>query len=132
MNKGHKIDTSSRVRKTVANAAPTIKKKCTTLYEDEQEKDEKRFTKTWTHDHESPRELALQTDVQRKLGPQSEENVRWHKCNLKKSRLLIAQDTQQKLEVAFLRRTQLQLGELINEQKNNLLPRIYDFHFSNI
>ena len=53
------------------------------------------------HDHESPRELALQTDVQRKLGPQSEENVRWHKCNLKKSRLLIAQDTQQKLEVAF-------------------------------
>ena len=27
VNKGHKIDTSSRVRKTVANAAPTIKKK---------------------------------------------------------------------------------------------------------
>ena len=35
------------------------------------------------------------------LAPQSEANVCRHKCNLRKSRLLIAQDTQQKLGVAF-------------------------------
>ena len=96
MYEGHKIDTSSWVRKTVANAAPTIKKKMYNALRRQQEKDEKRFTKTLTHDHESPRELARQTKVQRALAP-----VCWQKCNLKKSRLLIAQDTQQKLGVAF-------------------------------
>ena len=53
--------------------------------------------KTGTHDHESPRELPRQTEAQRKLAPKSEQNVCRHKCNLKKSRLLTAQDTQQKL-----------------------------------
>ena len=65
----------------------------------DQEKDEQRFTKTGTHDHESPRELERQSEAQRLLAPQNEANVCRRKCNLKKSRLLIAQDTQQKLWV---------------------------------
>ena len=35
------------------------------------------------------------------LAPQSEANVCQHKCNLRNSRLLFAQDTQQKLGVEF-------------------------------
>ena len=46
---------------------------------------------------EPPSELELQSVAQRVLAPQSEANVCRHKCNLKKSRLLIAQDTQHKL-----------------------------------
>ena len=69
--------------------------------EDDQEKGEERFTKTGTHDHESPRDLESQNEAQRMLAPQSDANVSRHKCNLKKSRLLIAQDTQKKLGVAF-------------------------------
>ena len=62
----------------------------------------------WTlRTHESPRELARQSEAKRKQAPQSEANVCRHKCNPKKPRLLIAQDTQQckeaqqKLGVAF-------------------------------
>ena len=60
-NECHKIDTSSRVRKTVANASndqekmnnafryeDDQEKREKTLYEDDQEKNEKRFTKTGT------------------------------------------------------------------------------------
>ena len=57
--------------------------------------------KTGKHDHESPRELERQIEAQRMVAPKSGANVCRHKCNLKKSRLLIAQDTQQKLTVAF-------------------------------
>ena len=64
-------------------------------------KDEQRFMKTGKHDHESPRELERQIEAQRMVAPKSGANVCRHKCNLKKSRLLIAQDTQQKLRVAF-------------------------------
>ena len=67
--------------------------------EDDQEKDEKRVTKTGAHDHEAPRELERQSEAQRMLAPQSEANVYRH--NPKKSRLFTAQDTQQKLRVAF-------------------------------
>ena len=53
---------------------------------------------------ESPHELARQSEAKRKQAPQSEANVcrrRW-KCTLKKKPpLLIAQDTQHKLRVAF-------------------------------
>ena len=44
--------------------------------------------------HELPRELARQSEAKRKQAPQSEANVCRHKCNPKKPRLLIAQDTQ--------------------------------------
>ena len=44
--------------------------------------------------HELPRELARQSEAKRKQAPQSEANVCRHKCNLKKPRLLIAQETQ--------------------------------------
>ena len=44
--------------------------------------------------NESPRELARQSEAKRKQAPQSEANVCRHKCNPKKPRLLIAQDTQ--------------------------------------
>ena len=50
-------------------------------------KDEHRVT------HESPRELGRQSEAKRKQALQSEANVSRHKCNLKKSRLLIAQNT---------------------------------------
>ena len=52
---------------------------------------------------ESPRELVCQSEAKRKQAPQSEASVcRQWKCNLKKKRpLLIAQDTQHKLGVAF-------------------------------
>ena len=53
--------------------------------EDDQEKGEERFTKTGTHDHESPRELESQNEAQRMLAPQSEANVSRHKCNLNKN-----------------------------------------------
>ena len=68
-------------------------------------KDEQRLTKTVKkkmknalrrqerHDHESPRELERQSEAKRKQAPQSGANVCRHKCKLKKSRLLIAQDT---------------------------------------
>ena len=69
--------------------------------EDNQEKDEERFTKTGTNHYESPRELERQSEAQRMLAPQSEANVCRHKCNRKKSRPLKAQDTQQKLGIAF-------------------------------
>ena len=61
------------------------------------------------HDHESPRELERQNEAQRMVVPQSgAKNVCRHKCNLKKSRLLIAQDTQQKIRGCVLvPRTQL-------------------------
>ena len=52
--------------------------------EDNQEKDEERFTKTGTNHHESPRELERQSEAQRMLAPQSEANVCRHKCNRKK------------------------------------------------
>ena len=61
--------------------------------------DKQRFTKTGSPDHESPRELERQSETQSMLAPQNEVNVCRHKCNLKKSLLLIAQDTQQKLWV---------------------------------
>ena len=58
----------------------------------------------WTlRTQESPRELVCQSEAKRKQAPQSEASVcqQW-KCNLKKKRpLLIAQDTQHKLGVAF-------------------------------
>ena len=38
--------------------------------------------------------LARQSEAKRKQAPQSEANVCRHKCNPKKPRLLIAQDTQ--------------------------------------
>ena len=44
--------------------------------------------------NESPRELARQSEAKRKQAPQSEANVCRHKCNLKKTLLLIEQDTQ--------------------------------------
>ena len=44
--------------------------------------------------HESPRELARQSEAKRKQAPQSEANMCRHKCNLKKPRLLIAQHNQ--------------------------------------
>ena len=47
---------------------------------------DKRFTKTRTH--ESPRELARQSEAKRKQAPQSEANVCRHKCNLKKTSLI--------------------------------------------
>ena len=89
------------MKKTVANAAPVIKTKMNNplRIEDDQEKDEKRVTKTGAHDHESPRELERQSEAQRMLAPQSEANVYRH--NPKKSRPFTAQDTQQKLRVAF-------------------------------
>ena len=56
----------------------------------------------WTpRTQESPHELARQSEAKRKQAPQSEANVCRHKCNLKKPRLLIAQDTHQKLGFAF-------------------------------
>ena len=42
-----------------------------------------------------------QKAAKRKQAPQSEANMCRHKCNLKKPRLLIAQDTQQKVGFAF-------------------------------
>ena len=50
----------------------------------------------WTpRTQESPRELARQSEANRKQAPQSEANVcRRRKCILKKTPLLIAQDTQ--------------------------------------
>ena len=50
----------------------------------------------WTpRTQESPRELAHQSEAKRKQAPQTEANVcRRRKCDLKKSFLLIAQDTQ--------------------------------------
>ena len=36
-----------------------------------------------THDHESPRELARQSEAQRVLAPQSEANVCRHKYNFR-------------------------------------------------
>ena len=51
---------------------------------------------------EPPSELELQSEAQRVLAPQSEANVCRHKYNLKKSRLLIAQDTQNKLGSALV------------------------------
>ena len=49
----------------------------------------------WTpRTHESPCELVRQSEAKRKQTPQSEANVCQHKCNPKKPRLLVAQDTQ--------------------------------------
>ena len=61
-------------------------KKMKTLYEDR---------------NRSPGELQRQSEAKYMLALQSEANVCRHKCNLKKSRLLIAQDSQQKLGIAF-------------------------------
>ena len=44
--------------------------------------------------HESLRELARQSEAKRKQVSQNEVNVCRNKCNLKKTRFLIAQDTQ--------------------------------------
>ena len=44
--------------------------------------------------HESPRELARQSEAKRKQASQSEVNMCRHKCNLKKPRLLIAHHNQ--------------------------------------
>ena len=48
-------------------------------------KNEQRFTKTGTHDHESPRESERQSEAQRMVAPQSGATVCRHKCNLKKN-----------------------------------------------
>ena len=58
-------------------------------------------TKTGMHVHESPREFERQSEAQHMLESQSKANGCQHKCNLKKSHLLMAQDNHQKLGVAF-------------------------------
>ena len=101
------------------------------LYEDSANflKDE-RFTKTeyqtsanlWKMNAEdSPHELARQSEAKRKQAPQSEANVcrRRRKCNLKKPPLLIAQDTQHKLGVAFE----------VRERKNKNNKTLRSVHF---
>ena len=74
-----------------------------TLYEDRISDLSKTFDRWKLRTQESPRELVCQSEAKRKQAPQSEASVcqQW-KCNLKKKRpLLIAQDTQHKLGVAF-------------------------------
>ena len=61
----------------------------------------------WTpRTHESPRELARQSEVKRKQAPQIEANVCRHKCNLKKPSFINytghpIMHIQQKLVVSF-------------------------------
>ena len=110
VNKGHKIDTSSRVRITVANAAPTIKKKMYNALG--------RHERMITNDHVSWRVKLRCNVTQMQSQKISSINCTGHPTEIR--------------GCVLLRRTQFQLGELINEQKNNLLPRIYDFYFSNI
>ena len=65
-----------------------------TLYED-------KYHRWGQRTHESPCELAHQSEAKRKQSLYSEANVCRHKCNLEKPPLLIAQITQHKLGVAF-------------------------------
>ena len=61
------------------------------------------------------RELERQSESQRMLAPQSEANVCRHKCNLKKSRLLIAQDPNRNSGLGS--RTSNAIGDLALFQK---------------
>ena len=63
-------------------------------YEDRISRPQQTFERWMWTTHESLRELARQSEAKSKQAPQSEENVCRHKCNLKKPRLLIVQDTQ--------------------------------------
>ena len=55
---------------------------------------QQKFEKWTPRTHESPRELAHQSEAKRKQAPQTEANVCQNKCNLKKRAFLFAQDTQ--------------------------------------
>ena len=55
---------------------------------------QQKFEKWTPRTHESPRELARQSEAKRKQEPQTEANVCRNKCNLKKRAFLFAQDTQ--------------------------------------
>ena len=87
------------IKKKMNNAfdTKTIKKK----HEQNFKKEIKKKMENALRRQEAPRELEHKREAKHMLAPQSEANVCQHKCSLKKSRLLIAQDTQQKLGVAF-------------------------------
>ena len=55
---------------------------------------QQKFERLTPKTHESPRELVRQREAKRKQAHQRVANVCRHKCNLKKPRLLIAQETQ--------------------------------------
>ena len=56
-----------------------------TLYEDRIAGPQQTFERLTLRTHESPRELARQSEAKRKQAPQSEANLCQHKCNPKKS-----------------------------------------------